>query len=98
MVFQLGTELGLSIADLENIDKCSPNLTAQNKEVLFTWRKDRSVKPTIRVITQALVNIRKGVRCLEEVVKNIDAKTLRAVEIVTGNNMLRQKTCMEAFQ
>ncbi|XP_076081055.1 uncharacterized protein LOC143051962 [Mytilus galloprovincialis] len=83
MVFQLGTELGLSIADLENIDKCSPNLTAQNKEVLFTWRKDRSVKPTIRVITQALVNIRKGVRCLEEVVKNIDAKTLRAVEIVT---------------
>ncbi|CAG2234059.1 unnamed protein product [Mytilus edulis] len=83
MVFQLGTELGLSIADLENIDKCSPNLTAQNKEVLFTWRKDRSVKPTIRVIKQALVNIRKGVRCLEEVVKNIDAKTLRAVEIVT---------------
>ncbi|XP_052065512.1 uncharacterized protein LOC127705231 isoform X3 [Mytilus californianus] len=83
MVFQLGTELGLSIADLENIDKCSPNLTAQNKEVLFTWRKDRSVKPTIRVIKQALVNIRKGVRCLEEVVKNIDARTLRAVEIVT---------------
>ncbi|XP_063436881.1 uncharacterized protein LOC134718316 [Mytilus trossulus] len=83
MVFQLGTELGLSIADLENIDKCSTNLTAQNKEVLFTWRKDRSVKPTIRVIKQALVNIRKGVRCLEEVVKNIDAKTLRAVEIVT---------------
>ncbi|CAG2197119.1 unnamed protein product [Mytilus edulis] len=83
MVFQLGTELGLSIADLENIDKCSPNLTAQNKEVLFTWRKDRSVKPTIRVIKQALVNIRKGVRCLEEVVENIDAKTLRAVEIVT---------------
>ncbi|XP_063438208.1 uncharacterized protein LOC134719161 [Mytilus trossulus] len=83
MVFQLGTELGLSIADLENIDKCSPDLTAQNKEVLFTWRKDRSVKPTIRVIKQALVNIRKGVRCLEEVVKNIDAKTLRAVEIVT---------------
>ncbi|XP_076110165.1 uncharacterized protein LOC143078971 [Mytilus galloprovincialis] len=83
MVFQLGIELGLSIIDLENIDKCSPNLTAQNKEVLFTWKKDRSVRPTIRVIQQALVNIRKSVRCLEEVVKNIDPKTLRAVEIVT---------------
>ncbi|CAG2243607.1 unnamed protein product [Mytilus edulis] len=34
MVFQLGIELGLSIADLENIDKCNCDLTAQSKEVL----------------------------------------------------------------
>ncbi|XP_052065536.1 uncharacterized protein LOC127705238 [Mytilus californianus] len=83
MVFQLGTELGLSIADLENIDKYNCDLTAQSKEVLFTWRRDRLVRPTIRVLEQALVNSRKGARCLEEVVKNVDPKTLRAVETVT---------------
>ncbi|XP_063436933.1 uncharacterized protein LOC134718366 [Mytilus trossulus] len=83
MVFQLGTELGLSIADLENIDKCNCDLTAQSKEVLFTWRRDKLVRPTIRVLEQALVNSRKGARCLEEVVKNVDPKTLRAVETVT---------------
>ncbi|CAC5375094.1 unnamed protein product [Mytilus coruscus] len=83
MVFQLGTELGLSIEDLENIDKCNCDLTAQSKEVLFTWRRDRLVRPTIRVLEQALVNSRKGTRCLEEVVKNVDPKTLRAVETVT---------------
>ncbi|XP_076080539.1 uncharacterized protein LOC143051533 [Mytilus galloprovincialis] len=83
MVFQLGTELGLSIADLENIDKCNCDLTAQSKEVLFTWRRDKLVRPTIRVLEQALVNSRKGARCLEEVVKNVHPKTLRAVETVT---------------
>ncbi|CAC5410008.1 unnamed protein product [Mytilus coruscus] len=83
MVFQLGIELGLSIADLENIDKCNCDLTAQSKEVLFTWRRDRLVRPTIRVLEQALVNSRKGARCLEEVVNNVDPKTLRAVETVT---------------
>ncbi|XP_063436884.1 uncharacterized protein LOC134718320 [Mytilus trossulus] len=84
MVFQLGIELGLSIADLENIDKCNCDLTAQSKDVLFRWRGDRSIKPTIRVLEKALVNSRKGARCLEEVVKNVDPKTLRAVETVTG--------------
>ncbi|CAG2234054.1 unnamed protein product [Mytilus edulis] len=83
MVFQLGTELGLSMADLENIDKCNCDLTAQSKAVLFTWRRDTLVRPTIRVLEQALVNSRKGARCLEEVVKNVDPKTLRAVETVT---------------
>ncbi|CAG2255787.1 unnamed protein product [Mytilus edulis] len=83
MVFQLGIELGLSIADSENIDKCNCDLTAQSKEVLFTWRRDKLVRPTIRVLEQALVNSRKGARCLEEVVKNVDPKTLRAVETVT---------------
>ncbi|XP_063438296.1 uncharacterized protein LOC134719221 [Mytilus trossulus] len=83
MVFQLGIELGLSIADLENIDKCNCDLTAQSKDVLFRWRGDRLVKPTIRVLEQALVNSRKGARCLEEVVKNVDLQTLRAVETAT---------------
>ncbi|XP_076116865.1 uncharacterized protein LOC143084338 [Mytilus galloprovincialis] len=83
MVFQLGIELGFSIADLENIDKCNCDLTAQSKEVLFRWRRDRLVRPTIRVLEQALVNSRKGARCLEEVVKSVDPKTLRAVETIT---------------
>ncbi|CAG2247617.1 unnamed protein product [Mytilus edulis] len=84
IVFQLGIELGLSVEDLESIkEKCDRDLTAQNKEVLFTWRKDRTVKPTIRVLEQAFVNIGKGARCLKEVVKDVDPNTLKAVEIVT---------------
>ncbi|CAG2216118.1 unnamed protein product [Mytilus edulis] len=83
MVFQLGTELGLSITDLENKNKCNCDLTAQSKEVLFRWQRDILVRPTIRVLEQALVNSRKGSRCLEEVVKNVDLKTLRAVETIT---------------
>ncbi|VDI16224.1 Hypothetical predicted protein [Mytilus galloprovincialis] len=83
MVFQLGTDLGLSITDLEHIDKCNCDLTTQSKEVLFRWRRDRLVRPTIHVLEQALVNSRKGSRCLEEVVKNVALKTLRAVETIT---------------
>ncbi|CAG2194604.1 unnamed protein product [Mytilus edulis] len=52
IVFQLGIELGLSVEEIESIkEKCDRDLTAQNKEVLFTWRKDRTVKPTIRETT-----------------------------------------------
>ncbi|CAC5370300.1 unnamed protein product [Mytilus coruscus] len=84
IVFQLGIELGLSVEEIESIkEKCDRDLTAQNKEVLFTWRKDRTVKPTIRVLEQAFVNIGKGARCLKEVVKYVDPNTLKAVEIVT---------------
>ncbi|XP_071122490.1 uncharacterized protein [Mytilus edulis] len=84
IVFQLGIELGLSVEDLESIkEKWERDLTAQNKEVLFTWRKGRTVKPTIRVLEQVLVDIGKGARCLKEVVKDVDPKTLRAVEMVT---------------
>ncbi|XP_076081059.1 uncharacterized protein LOC143051966 [Mytilus galloprovincialis] len=84
IVFQLGIELGLSVEDLESIkEKWDRDLTAQNKEVLFTWRKDRTVKPTIRVLEQAFVNIGKGARCLKEVLKDVDPNTLKAVEIVT---------------
>ncbi|CAC5367953.1 KCTD2_5_17 [Mytilus coruscus] len=84
IVFQLGIELGLSVEEIESIkEKFDRDLTAQNKEVLFTWRKDRTVKPTIRVLEQAFVNICKGARCLKEVVKDVDPNTLKAVEIVT---------------
>ncbi|CAC5426138.1 unnamed protein product [Mytilus coruscus] len=84
IVLQLGIELGLSVEEIENIiEKCDRDLPAQNKEVLFTWRKDRTVKPTIRVLEQAFVNIDKGARRLKEVVKDVDPKTLKAVETVT---------------
>ncbi|XP_076081052.1 uncharacterized protein LOC143051960 [Mytilus galloprovincialis] len=81
IVFQLGIELGLSVEEIESIkEKCDRDLTAQNKEVLFAWRKDRTVKPTIRVLEQAFVDIGKGARCLKEVVKDVDPNTLQAVE------------------
>ncbi|XP_076082645.1 uncharacterized protein LOC143053752 [Mytilus galloprovincialis] len=75
--FQLGTEFGLSIPDLENIQSNNPSdLAEQNKVVLFKWREDKQVKPTIRVLMQALFNIGRGARCLEEVLKNVDLQTL----------------------
>ncbi|XP_076080537.1 uncharacterized protein LOC143051531 [Mytilus galloprovincialis] len=81
IVFQLGIELGLSVEEIESIkEKRDRDLTAQNKEVLFAWRKDRTVKPTIRVLEQAFVDIGKGARCLKEVVKDVDPNTLQAVE------------------
>ncbi|CAC5386196.1 unnamed protein product [Mytilus coruscus] len=94
--FQLGAELGLSIATLENIQSNNPrDLAAQNKEVVFTWREDKTVKPTIRVLLQALVNIRKGARCLEEVMTDIDLNTLKASEKVrttSKGTILKQPT------
>lgn len=81
--FQLGVESGLSIAALENIQSNNHrNLVAQNREVLFTWRDNRTVKPTIRVLAQVFVNIGIGVRCLEEVLKNVDLNTLGNEEVI----------------
>ncbi|XP_052097206.1 uncharacterized protein LOC127732177 isoform X10 [Mytilus californianus] len=79
--FQLGTEVGLSIANLENIQTNVPrDLEAQNREVLFKWREDRTVTPTIRVLVQALVNIGRGAYCLQEILENVDLNTLRLFE------------------
>ncbi|XP_076116519.1 uncharacterized protein LOC143083993 [Mytilus galloprovincialis] len=81
IVFQLGIELGLSVEEIESIkEKYDGDLTAQNKEVLFKWRRDRTVKPTIRVLEQVLVNSGRGPRCLKEVVKDVDPNTLKAEE------------------
>ncbi|VDI79617.1 Hypothetical predicted protein [Mytilus galloprovincialis] len=71
--FQLGAEFDLSFSILENIkNKYPKDLAAQNREVLITWREDRTVKPTIQVLVQALVNIGRGARCLGEIMKNIE--------------------------
>ncbi|CAG2255592.1 unnamed protein product [Mytilus edulis] len=77
--FQLGTVIGLSIANLENIQSNNPrDLAAQNREVLFKWKKERAIKPTLQVLVQALFNIGRGTACLEEIMRNIDLKTLIA--------------------
>ncbi|XP_052063409.1 uncharacterized protein LOC127703064 isoform X4 [Mytilus californianus] len=82
--FQLGIELGLSIGNLETIQEDHrSDLAAQNKKVLYEWRKDRSVKPTIGVLAQALVNIGRGAKCLEDIIEGVDVNTLTAVEDVT---------------
>ncbi|XP_071143728.1 uncharacterized protein [Mytilus edulis] len=79
--FQLGTAIGLSIANLENIQSNNPrDLAAQNREVLFTWKEEKSVKPSLHVLVQALFNIGRGTTCLEEIMRNIDINTLKASE------------------
>ncbi|CAC5377384.1 unnamed protein product [Mytilus coruscus] len=82
--FQLGIELGLSFEDLETIqENHRGDLAAQNKKVLYEWRKDRTVKPTIGVLAQALVNIGRGAKCLEDIIKDVDVNTLTAMEDVS---------------
>ncbi|CAC5411518.1 unnamed protein product [Mytilus coruscus] len=90
--FQLGTEMGLSIASLENIQNNYPrDLAAQNREVLFTWKEDRTVKPTLQVLLQALVNIGRGAPCLEEIIKDVDINTLIASQAVRGKGAIPKK-------
>ncbi|CAG2196557.1 unnamed protein product [Mytilus edulis] len=94
--FQLGAEFGLSVSILENIKNKNPrDLAAQNREVLFAWREDRSVKPTIRVLIQALVNIGKGARCLKEVLENVDPSTLKASEVMENIDLSTLKASEE---
>ncbi|XP_063407784.1 uncharacterized protein LOC134691279 [Mytilus trossulus] len=91
--FQLGAEIGLSIPTLENIQSNHPHdLAAQNSEVLLTWREDRSVKPTIRVLVQALVNVGRGAHCLQEVLMNVDPNTLREPEEVRDKGAISKKS------
>ncbi|CAC5364289.1 unnamed protein product [Mytilus coruscus] len=73
--FQLGIELGLSITSLDNIQyNNGRDLVAQCKAILFQWRKDQSVRPTIEVLHNALVNVGKGSQCLEEIIKSKGVK------------------------
>lgn len=81
--FQLGAALGLSIATLKNIQSYNTrDLVAQNREVLFTWRNDETVKPSLMVLMQALSDIGRGVPCLEEILKNVHINTLVAAQAV----------------
>ncbi|CAG2213490.1 unnamed protein product [Mytilus edulis] len=73
--FQLGIELGLLSTALDAIQyNNGRNLVAQCKEILFQWRIDEKVRPTIRVLVQALVNVGRGARCLEKIIKKVGVK------------------------
>ncbi|VDI83405.1 Hypothetical predicted protein [Mytilus galloprovincialis] len=73
--FQLGIELGLSITSLDTIQyNNGRDLVAQCKDILFQWREDQRVKPTIGVLVQALVNIERGASCLGEIIKTVGVK------------------------
>ncbi|CAG2215694.1 unnamed protein product [Mytilus edulis] len=73
--FQLGVELGLSITSLDIIQHDNGrDLVAQCKAILYKWRKDLTVKPTIEVLHNALVNVGKGSQCLEEIIKSKGVK------------------------
>ena len=71
-LFNLGIELGLCAVHLKNIqyqyqrDPVKPLI-----QVLYDWRNETTVKATLGVLEQALVNIGKGAMCLETVVKEI---------------------------
>ncbi|XP_063397032.1 uncharacterized protein LOC134681339 [Mytilus trossulus] len=82
--FQLGVELGLSITSLDIIQHNNGrDLVAQCKAILFEWRKDLRVRPTIEVLHNALVNVGKGSQCLEEIIKSKGVKkyTLEEEEV-----------------
>ncbi|XP_076070272.1 uncharacterized protein LOC143041969 [Mytilus galloprovincialis] len=73
--FQLGIELGSSITSLDIIQHDNGrDLMAQCKAILFKWRKDQIVRPTIEVLHNALVNVGKGSQCLEEIIKSKGVK------------------------
>lgn len=73
--FHLGIELGLNVELLQAIQyKHRGDLTLQIREILYIWRSDDSVKPTIATLAQALTNIEKGTHCLENVIDNVGVK------------------------
>ncbi|XP_076116494.1 uncharacterized protein LOC143083962 [Mytilus galloprovincialis] len=71
----LGIELGLPVTSLDIIQYNNGwNLVAECKEILFQWREDKKVKPTIGVLVKALGNVGRGARCLEEIIKTVGVK------------------------
>ena len=70
--FNLGIELGLRAVDLERIQHdYERNLVNQTKQMLYEWRDDTTVKATLGVLEQALVNVGRGAMCLKTVVETI---------------------------
>ncbi|CAC5403813.1 unnamed protein product [Mytilus coruscus] len=73
--FQLGLELGLPITSIDIIQyNNGRDLVAQCKEILYQWREDQRIRPTIGVLVQALVNVDRGAKCLEEIIKTVGVK------------------------
>lgn len=72
--FQLGIELELPITSIDIIQHDNGrNLVAQCKQILFQWRV-QGVRPTIGVLVQALLNVGRGTKCLEEIIKTVGVK------------------------
>jgi hypothetical protein len=70
--FHLGIELGLRAVDLERIQyRYQHDLVKQTKQMLYEWRNDTTVKATLGVLEQALVNVDRGAMCLKTVVDTI---------------------------
>jgi hypothetical protein len=70
--FNLGIELGRHAFDLEIIQSdYQRDLEKLARQVLYKWRNDMTVKATLGVLQQALVNVGRGVMCLETVVEKI---------------------------
>ena len=75
--FHLGIELGLRAVDLERIQyRYQHDLVKQTKQVLYDWRNDTTVKATLGVLEQALVNVGRGAMCLETVVEHTGVEKL----------------------
>ncbi|CAG2207287.1 unnamed protein product [Mytilus edulis] len=74
--FQLGIELGLPITSIDIIHyNNGRDLVAQCKDILFQWREDQRVKPTIGVLVQALENVGRGSECLERIIRNVGTES-----------------------
>ncbi|XP_076116493.1 uncharacterized protein LOC143083961 [Mytilus galloprovincialis] len=94
--FPLGIELGLPVTSLDIIQyKNGLNLVAECKEILFQWREDKKVKPTIDVLVQALVNVGRGARCLEEIIKTVGVKEYIPLEEVEEEKQGKFKTFLQ---
>ena len=52
---QLGVELGLSMVEIEEtLFKLSKDMYSQTFDALQKWKKNREVKPTIRILMKAM--------------------------------------------
>ena len=52
---QLGVELGLSMVEIEEtLFKLSKDMYSQTFDVLQKWKKNREVKPIIRILMKAM--------------------------------------------
>ncbi|CAC5363363.1 unnamed protein product [Mytilus coruscus] len=93
--FQLGIELELPITSLDIIQYNNErNLVAQCKEILYQWR-DQGIRPTIGVLVNALVNVGRGTKCLEEIIKTKGVKKYIPQEKVEEEKQGKLKTLMK---
>lgn len=75
VTFNLGIELGQRVPELEAIQySYERDLVVQDKEILYKWRNNRTVKATLDVLQQALVNVGRGTMCLKYIIDDLGVK------------------------